>query len=97
MPMNTSPVNLRIGSFLKYKTYLCNTYISKADRMITVCEGIGKQYANDTGVKSVILTNAPEYEEIEPNLKTDDGKRVRLIHHGGASPSRKIENMIEMM
>ena len=65
--------------------------------MITVCEGIGKQYANDTGVKPVILTNAPEYEEIEPNLKADDGKRVRLIHHGGASPSRKIENMIEMM
>jgi glycosyltransferase involved in cell wall biosynthesis len=65
--------------------------------MMTVCEGIGHQYTKDTGVKPVVLTNAPDYEKIEPNIKTNGLKRIRLIHHGGASPSRKIENMIKMM
>lgn len=83
--------------FKEYKNYLCRSYIPKVDSMITVCEGIANQYAIDTGIKPVVLTNAPEYQEIEPALRYDYARKIRLIHHGGASPSRKIQNMIEMM
>jgi hypothetical protein len=79
-----------------FVTYLCNKYIPKVTRMITVCESISNVYHIDTNVEATIITNAPDYEELKPNLLTDRAK-IRLIHHGGANPSRKIENMIDMM
>lgn len=83
--------------FQPYKTYLCNSYIPRVDRMITVCQGIADTYEKDTGVKPMVITNAPDYEDIKPQLLDDSNSKIRLIHHGGAIASRKIENMIKMM
>jgi glycosyltransferase involved in cell wall biosynthesis len=83
--------------FQKYKTYLCNTYIPRVNGMMTVCQGIANTYEKDTGVKPVVITNAPNYENIQPQLLNDTNDKISLIHHGGAIKSRKIENMIEMM
>ena len=83
--------------FQRYKTYLCQTYIPQVDAMTTVGQTIADQYEKDSGIKPTVLTNAPDYENLEPNLKDEYTQRIRLIHHGAAIPSRKIENMIEMM
>ena len=82
--------------YQKYNEYLCNTYIPKTDAMLTVGPRIAEQYEEDTGVKPVVITNAPEYENLEPTL-LKEGKPIRLVHHGGAIKSRKIEKMIRMM
>lgn len=81
--------------YQKYKKYLCLNYIPKVNAMMTVCNGISKEYEKICGVKSIVVTNTPKYHEIIPK-KTDDNK-IKMILHGGANPSRKIENMIEMM
>jgi len=83
--------------FQKFNTYLCKRYIPKADAMLTVCEGLADQYERDTGIRPEVITNAPDYEDIKPLLGDDNEKPIRLVHHGGALPSRKIENMIDMM
>jgi len=83
--------------FLKYTAYVCKTYIPKAAAMITVSDGIADQYEKDTGVRPVVWYNAPFYEDIEPNLRDNGVKSIRMIHHGMANPSRKLENMIELM
>ena len=80
-----------------YVTYLCQTYIPKVDGMITVAQTIAETYEKDTGVKPSVLTNAPEYIDIAPKLTNNNNEKIKLIHHGGAAPSRKIENMIKMM
>lgn len=83
--------------FQGYKSYLCKKYIPKVDKMVTVCQSIADEYAKDTGIKSMIITNAPSYQELTPKLIEDNFGKIRLVHHGGAAISRKIENMIKMM
>lgn len=84
-----------------YKTYLCNTYIPKVDAMTTVCQGIAERYERETGVRPTIITNAPDYHDLEPVLKPNGGpdsdSRIRMVHHGLATPHRKLEQTIEMM
>ena len=96
--------SLRWRVFLQpYRAYLCRAYIPRTAAMFTVCQGIADQYRRDTGVTPVVLTNAPEYHDIQPNLRsagsTDshESAKIRMIHHGAASPPREIERMIAAM
>jgi glycosyltransferase involved in cell wall biosynthesis len=83
--------------FQEYSTYLCKTYIPRVHGMTTVCPGIAEAYEKDTGVKPLVITSAPDYEDLEPNLFDQQERKIRLIHHGIAGPSRKLEHMIRMM
>lgn len=96
--------SLRWRVFLQpYRAYLCWVYIPRTAAMFTVCQGIADQYRRDTGVTPVVLTNAPEYHDIRPNLRStkEDASqaaaKIRMIHHGAASPPREIERMIAAM
>lgn len=75
--------------------YLTKTYINQCDRMTTVCDGIAEEYFKQYGVLPAVITNATDYAEITP--AEVDGNNIRIIHHGGAGPNRKIELMIETM
>jgi glycosyltransferase involved in cell wall biosynthesis len=79
----------------QFKHYLCKTYITKSNAMITVCDGIAAEYKRLYGVSPVVITNASEYADCVPSLVSRD--RIRIIHHGGANANRKIESMIDMM
>lgn len=81
--------------FKKYKTYLVKNYVPHVDKMITVSKGIADKYQKDTGVTPVVITNAPKYESIKPNVVNP--KKIRLVHHGVAHPSRNIELHFKIM
>jgi glycosyltransferase involved in cell wall biosynthesis len=83
--------------FQRYKTFLCRVYIPRVSGMTTVCQGIADTYKKETGIEPMVVTNAPDFEDIGPNLLLEEGRNIRLVYHGGAMPSRKIENMIRMM
>jgi hypothetical protein len=83
--------------FQNYATHLCRKYIPQVHGMTTVCQGIAEAYQRDTGIKPLVITSAPDYEEIQPQLRSKDQTRIHLIHHGVASPPRKMENIIRMM
>jgi hypothetical protein len=78
-----------------YRNWTCETYLRKCDSITTVSQGIADAYRRNFGVKVEVITNAPEYEVLEPSKV--DGERIRLIHHGYANPGRRIETLIEMM
>jgi len=80
-----------------YNAYLCRTYIPRVDAMITVCEGIAIAYEKEVGVKPTVITSAPDFEDIQPRPLDETTHTFRMIHHGAAGSSRKIENMIKMM
>ena len=80
---------------IPYNKYLCRTYIPKVSAMMTVCQGLKDEYERLYQIKSEIITNAPFYEALKP--VPVQSNRIRIIHHGGAIPSRNIESMIEMV
>lgn len=81
--------------FQPFYIHLCQKYIPKAAAMLTVGRGLANEYAKAFGVEPVIITNATRYVEIEPSDVQPN--RIRLVHHGIANPSRRLELMIEMM
>ncbi|MCU0318676.1 MAG: glycosyltransferase [Flavobacteriales bacterium] len=78
-----------------YYTSLCRTYMPTAHACFTVSDSIASAYKELTGVKPEVIWNAPQYEELRPQASL--GGRVRLVHHGMASPYRNTEGLIAMM
>jgi hypothetical protein len=80
----------------KYYTYLCDKYLPMVDKIITVSPGIVNAYKKNYSIKPILITNACEYAENIAPQKIDNNK-IRIIHHGIASSSRKLELLIDMM
>jgi len=78
-----------------YWDYLCRTYLPSVDSMTTVCRGIAEEYERNYGVECQVTTNAPFSQPLEPSSVEED--RVRMIHHGAVTPSRRLGAMIELM
>lgn len=81
--------------FQGYRSYLCRRYLGEVDEMTTVNGTISVEYEKHFNVRSTVITNATTFCDIEPSPVHSDV--FRMIHHGGAIPSRKIELMIELM
>lgn len=80
--------------FAGFYTYLCRKYLPCVASMTTVCQGIAEAY-QEFGVSPKVALNSPVQQHLE--VRPVAPGRIRLIHHGGAVRSRKIELMIEMM
>ncbi len=79
--------------FQRFTVHLCRTHIPNLAAMTTVCQGLAEEYEKNFGTKPVVLTNASRFHELAPSPTPVD--RVRMIHHGGANPSRRLEWMID--
>ena len=81
--------------YKSYNIHLCRKYFNKVDKMTTVCQAIANEYSKIFNVSPEVITNAVKYYELSPSIVNKD--KIKIIHHGAAIPSRKIELMIEMM
>jgi len=79
-----------------YREYLCNHYLQKVDVMTTVCDGIANKYREEYNVFPKVILNTPAYQNVSCRPASNLHK-IKLIHHGSASPDRHIEKMIEMI
>ncbi len=77
-----------------YMTALTKRYVPQAGAMTTVAQALVDAYRELTGVEATVLTNAPEFHDLEPRPV---GDRIRLLHHGIANRSRGLERTIELM
>jgi hypothetical protein len=78
-----------------YATALTRRYVPRAAAVTTVGTGIADAFADLTGVRPTVITNAPAYHaDLAPTTVAPD--RVRVVHHGAAIPARKIENMVRL-
>ncbi|MDR4464350.1 MAG: hypothetical protein MRJ66_08815 [Nitrospira sp.] len=78
-----------------HATYICESYVRKTVRVLTVADGIAEEYRRIYGVKPIIINNAASSYTLAPR-KTSP-RPIRMVHHGHAMPSRRIENMIQIM
>ncbi|HEX6226131.1 MAG TPA: hypothetical protein VFZ52_17050 [Chryseolinea sp.] len=81
--------------FQDFNTWLCRKYIPKVHGMTTVGKGLASEYERNFHVSPTVITNANNYFNVQPG-KTEKDK-IRLVHHGIATPSRKLELMFDMM
>lgn len=81
--------------FQDFNVSLCKKYIPKTSGMMTVGEGLAIEYEKNFNVRPTVITNANNYYEVEPGGVQEN--KIRLIHHGIATPSRRLELMIDVM
>ena len=80
----------------KANEYLCEKYLSKCDKVITVSDGIAEEYAQIYDIpKPDVVMSLPYSYQLEPSVTSEDS--INLIYHGNANSSRQTELMIEMM
>jgi Glycosyl transferase 4-like domain len=76
-----------------YATAMTKRYAPRANAMTTVGVAIAQEFERLIGVRPEVITNAPSFDPSLTPSPLVDGK-IRLVHHGAAIASRKIENMI---
>ncbi|MFN9030969.1 MAG: hypothetical protein ACK54C_07855 [Betaproteobacteria bacterium] len=83
---------VRYGRLYKH---ICHEYLPKCAAMSTVCEGVAAEYKRVFGAEPFVVENAPSLQSLVPS-PTQEGL-VKMIHHGAAIRSRRLELMIDMM
>jgi hypothetical protein len=78
-----------------YMDWICLTYLRRCAAITTVSNGIAEAYSSGFGVKPEVITNAPDFVDLDPSPV--DGDHIRLVHTGNANPSRRIEKYLELM
>ena len=81
--------------FQGFNTWLCRKYIPRISGMMTVGKGLAREYKKNFGRLPVVVMNANVYTDIAPTPVSPHV--IRMVHHGIATPSRRLELMIEMM
>jgi hypothetical protein len=81
--------------FQGFNTWLCRKYIPRIAGMMTVGKGLAREYEKNFGRRPVVVMNANVYTDINPTAVSPNV--IRMVHHGIATPSRRLELMIEMM
>jgi glycosyltransferase involved in cell wall biosynthesis len=81
--------------FSPYYAYLCKEFLPLIDKIITPSPGLAIAYKKEYKVNVDVIMGFPTYENLK-SIKVSDHK-IRIIHHGICSPSRKIEKMVYMM
>lgn len=81
---NTSP----------YYDYLIRKFAYKADMILFAAPGFKKRYKKEYGIDGIVFPCAAPYYDPILSKKKNNSKVIRMVHHGIANPSRKIEGMI---
>ncbi len=79
-----------------YAANMCARYAPQAAAMLATSPGHAALYERDLGFRPILLTNATDYFDLSP-IEKRPGEPIRLVHHGMANPSRRIELTLEMM
>ncbi len=96
-----SPLEMEDSLFWKplyqpYVEYLLKRYIPSVFASVTVGEAIANRYADEYGFRPLTVINAPALDR-SVDFRPAQADRIRLVHHGGALPMRRLEWMIQTL
>lgn len=74
--------------------WLVDAHAGRAAGIMTVSEGIARDYEARIGVAPELVTNAPFFRQLEPSPVGDP---IRMLHVGLADPRRRLEDTIEAL
>ena len=81
--------------FQDFNMWLCKKYIPRTADMMTVGKSLALEYEKYFHVKPTVITNANNFFDVQPGVTLEN--KIRLVHHGIATPSRKLELMFDVM
>jgi hypothetical protein len=73
---------------------LCHSYLHRASSIVTVSPGLVDEFKKKFGVECHLMPSLPAAKALEPGPIASP---IKLVHHGIASPSRRLELMIQLM
>ncbi len=73
---------------------LCRKYLPRAAATLTTSEELAKIYQKNFGISPIVNYNTPPFEQLFP---TPVGDEIHIVHHGCASPSRNILELLALM
>jgi glycosyltransferase involved in cell wall biosynthesis len=76
-------------------TRLCRDYLHRCDLVLTVSNGLAAEYRRVFGVTPRVVRSLPPWHDLTPSPVAPD--QIRLVHHGWANRSRRLEDMIRIM
>ena len=76
-----------------FKRFLCERYLSGAQVVSTVSQGLVQEYEKLIDQKVHLVPNVPPYTELTAQ-PVKNGK-IRLVHHGGFGPGRDLHGLID--
>jgi len=77
------------------RTRLCARWMPRADRVITVSQGLADEFGRRFGVSADVILSASQRQDLAPGPV--DPARVRIVHHGVANRNRGLGNLIALM
>ncbi len=77
-----------------FQEHLCRKYLKYINRGITVSAGLKRGYLDNFGINMEVFYSLPPAFDLQPSAINNE---LRLIHHGGSNPERKIEQLIYAM
>jgi glycosyltransferase involved in cell wall biosynthesis len=75
--------------------HMLRKYRAQLDGSMTVAPAIAEKYQAELGFSPLTVLNAPKLVPVEAH--DVDEENIRLVYHGGASPDRRLESMIETL
>jgi len=81
--------------YSRYRDDLCRRFLPRCRAVTTVAEGIAGAYRRRFHVDPVVVTNAGPYQDLAPSSAGE--RAIRMVHHGAAIPSRRIQDMIRLL
>lgn len=81
--------------YQQFNRNLCENYLHLSDYTITVSDGIAILYRKEFNINVEVIQSWPEYHDLQPSKVNP--RQIRIIHHGNATSTRKIEYMIHVM
>jgi hypothetical protein len=77
--------------------YTMAKYLPHFDLIYSAWTKIHEDFQKIYKVRSIIINNATEFNELKPVVRVKNDGMIRLVHHGIANPNRQLEKMIKMM
>ena len=75
--------------------YLCEHFLHRCDKIITVSNGLSLEYQKEYSVFPEVMMSLPPVYNLCP--VPVDPEKIKIVHHGLVSFSRRTELMVEMM
>lgn len=76
------------------RTQLCRDYLTRCDAVVTVSEGLRREFLNEFGVDAKVYRSTPSYVDFP--FHPTDPDNIRMIYHGAANRNRRLENLIDI-
>ncbi len=75
--------------------YFLRKYLDDINSSITVASLIAERYEKEFGLTPMVILNVPEAASVQ--FRGVDIDRIKLVHHGGAIPDRRLDRMIQVV